>query len=135
MTLWHGRMDGPMDEGLWALSESFSFDVALWPYDVEASRAHVAGLLAAGLLSAKEATALDDALTTVADEFASGRFVRAASDEDVHTAVERRVTEIAGEVGAKLHTARSRNDQVDTPRPHRRTNPSASLWRKVSASS
>ena len=70
------------------------------------------GLRQAGLLTTEEADALTGALDAVAAEFADGTFAFAATDEDVHTAVERRVTELAGPVGHKLHTARSRNDQV-----------------------
>jgi argininosuccinate lyase len=103
-----------MDETLWDLSESYSFDHVLYAHDITASQAHVAGLAAAGLLSGDEAATLQSALESIRDEFASGAFVRAPSDEDIHTAIERRATELAGDVGAKLHTARSRNDQVAT---------------------
>jgi argininosuccinate lyase len=103
-----------MDEALWNLSESYSFDHALYAHDLRGSEAHVRGLLAAGLMSEEEATVLLETLEQIGAEFASGSFVRATSDEDVHMAIERRATEIAGDVGAKLHTARSRNDQVAT---------------------
>ena len=72
------------------------------------------GLGKAGILRDAEVATLLDALGTVEDEFDSGTFAFAPGDEDVHTAIERRVTELAGEVGAKLHTGRSRNDQVAT---------------------
>jgi len=114
MTLWHGRFDEPMDEALFELSESFSFDHELWRHDIAGSKAHVRGLERAGLISASEAADLSAALDAVADEFASDAFVREATDEDVHMAIERRVIELAGDTGAKLHTARSRNDQVAT---------------------
>ncbi len=78
------------------------------------SRAHVHGLVAAGLLSISEAKILLAALDRVADELSSGTLVFQPGDEDVHTAIERRVTEIAGDVGARLHTGRSRNDQIAT---------------------
>jgi len=113
-TLWHGRFaEGPAD-ALMALSESLSFDRRLAGDDVEGSRAHVGMLVAVGLLTAAEGDALGRALDAVEDELATDSFVFAATDEDIHTAVERRVTELAGEVGAKLHTGRSRNDQVAT---------------------
>ena len=67
-----------------------------------------------GLLSAEETGTLLAALSTVEEELAEGTFVFNPGDEDVHTAIERRVTEIAGEVGGRLHTGRSRNDQVAT---------------------
>src|SRR3984885_2297702 len=103
-----------MGDGLWDLSESYSFDYVLYPFDIQGSKAHVAGLVRAGLLSAEEGSTLIGALDEVLAEFDDRRFERAASDEDVHMAIERRVTELAGDVGAKLHTARSRNDQVAT---------------------
>ncbi len=114
MTLWGGRFGAPMDETLWDLSESFSFDHVLFAYDIEGSRAHVRGLSAARLLSPVEEASLLGALDAIEAEFTAGAFVRAPSDEDVHTAIERRATELVGDVGARLHTARSRNDQVAT---------------------
>ena len=113
-TLWHGRFaEGPSD-ALMALSESLSFDRRLAADDVEGSRAHVAMLVAVGLLTDAEGRAVTDALDNVESELATDTFVFAATDEDIHTAVERRVTELAGDAGAKLHTGRSRNDQVAT---------------------
>ncbi len=97
-----------------AFSESIRFDRRLAADDVQGSIAHVHGLERAGLLDGDQAAALVDALDAVAAEIADGSFVYVATDEDVHTAVERRVTEIAGETGARLHTGRSRNDQVAT---------------------
>jgi argininosuccinate lyase len=114
MTLWSGRFTSPMDETLWDLSESYSFDHVLYAHDIEGSKAHVRGLEAAGLLSVDEAATLVSTLEAIREEFAIGTFERAASDEDIHMAIERRATELAGDVGAKLHTARSRNDQVAT---------------------
>ncbi len=114
MTLWHGRFKEPMDAALWELSESFSFDRSLYAHDVRASDAHVGALVDAGLLSEEEGASLRNALGRVLEEFRTGAFVSSPTDEDIHTAIERRVTEIAGEVGAKLHTARSRNDQIAT---------------------
>ncbi|MGA7836239.1 MAG: argininosuccinate lyase [Acidimicrobiales bacterium] len=114
MTLWSGRFTSPMDEALWDLSESYSFDHVLYAHDIAGSAAHVRGLLAAGLVSEDEATTLLATLDEIRGEFEQGTFVRAESDEDIHMAIERRATELAGDVGAKLHTARSRNDQVAT---------------------
>ncbi len=114
MTLWGGRFTSSMDATLWDLSESFSFDRLLYAHDIEGSKAHVGGLIRAGLLEAGEGELLVSTLDQVKGEFERGEFVRAASDEDVHMAIERRVTELAGDVGAKLHTSRSRNDQVAT---------------------
>jgi argininosuccinate lyase len=114
MTLWSGRFSTGMDHGLWEISESYSFDHVLYPYDVLGSKAHVRGLLHAGLVSEDECSTLLAALDEVWAEFDNDHFVRSSSDEDIHMAIERRVIELAGDVGAKLHTARSRNDQVAT---------------------
>jgi len=114
MTLWSGRFSASMDQTLWDLSESFSFDHVLYAYDIEGSKAHVQGLGAAGLLTPDEVATLTTTLDLVQREFDEGVFERAATDEDIHMAIERRATEIAGPVGAKIHTARSRNDQVAT---------------------
>ena len=113
-TLWHGRFAGGPAEELLAFTVSLPFDVRLAADDVTGSRAHVRGLLRAGILDEAEGTAVLDALDVVAAELAEDRFVFVESDEDIHTAVERRVTELAGPAGAKLHTGRSRNDQVAT---------------------
>jgi argininosuccinate lyase len=114
VTLWHGRFaDGPAAE-LLAFTESLSFDQRLAPDDLAGSRAHVAGLARAGILTDDEASAVLTALDQVEDELVDGAFEFAPSDEDIHTAIERRVTELAGDAGAKLHTGRSRNDQVAT---------------------
>jgi argininosuccinate lyase len=114
MTLWSGRFSTGMGSGLWDLSESYSFDHVLYPFDIAASKAHVRGLVHAGLIDDGEGTTLIAALDEVLLEFADDRFARSPSDEDIHMAIERRVIELAGDVGAKLHTARSRNDQVAT---------------------
>jgi argininosuccinate lyase len=113
-TLWHGRFAGGPSDELMAFTESLSFDRRLWPDDIAGSRAHVKGLAHAQIISDIECTAILHALDQVAAEIDGGSFVFAASDEDIHTAVERRVTELAGPTGAKLHTGRSRNDQACT---------------------
>ena len=113
-TLWHGRFaGGPADE-LLAYTVSLPYDQRLAPDDIAGSRAHVRGLVRGGILDGDEAAAVLGALDTVEEELAGGRFAFARSDEDIHTAVERRVTELAGNAGAKIHTGRSRNDQVAT---------------------
>jgi argininosuccinate lyase len=113
-TLWHGRFEGGPAAELMAYTESLSFDQRLWPDDIAGSEAHVRGLVHVGILTSIEGDAVLAALTTVAQEMGAGTFQFEASDEDIHTAVERRVTEIAGPAGAKLHTGRSRNDQSAT---------------------
>ncbi len=113
-TLWHGRFaGGPADE-LLAFTVSLPFDQRLAPDDLVGSRAHVRGLARGGLLTDDERDQVLAALDTVEEELADGTFAFEPTDEDVHTAIERRVTELAGDAGAKLHTGRSRNDQVAT---------------------
>ncbi len=110
-TLWHGRFDGDPADALRALNDSLGFDRRMFREDIAGSRAHAAMLAAVGLISEAERDAIVAALDTVEAEMAGGSFVAAPGDEDIHTAVERRVTEITP-AGAKLHTGRSRNDQV-----------------------
>ena len=95
-------------------SSSLHYDRRLAGDDLDGSRAHVRGLGHSGLISDEEVATLLTALDQVAAELSSGSFGFAPDDEDIHTAIERRVTELAGDVGAKLHTGRSRNDQVAT---------------------
>ena len=113
-TLWHGRFEGGPAAELMAYTESLSFDQRLWRDDIAGSIAHVRGLAHVGLLTVAERDAVLAALEQVAGEMEAGSFTFVASDEDIHTAVERRVTELAGPAGAKLHTGRSRNDQSAT---------------------
>ena len=113
-TLWGGRMSEPPSDELMEFTASLPFDRQLAQADIAGSRAHVRGLEHAGILNRSEAQTLLQALDQVGAELASGAFAFAATDEDIHTAVERRVTQLAGEVGEKLHTGRSRNDQVAT---------------------
>ena len=112
--LWHGRFDSGPASSLWAHTKSLSFDVRLWSDDVDGSRAHVMMLGNVGILSSDDVVAIVAALDQVQSEISSGSFVFEATDEDVHTAIERRVTQIAGDAGARMHTGRSRNDQVAT---------------------
>ncbi len=113
-TLWHGRFqDGP-DDSLLAFTASLPFDQRLAPDDIAGSRAHVRGLVRGGILDGDEASRVLAALDQVERELSDGHFDFVPSDEDIHTAIERRATELAGDAGAKLHTGRSRNDQVAT---------------------
>ena len=113
-TLWHGRFqDGPA-EALLAYTVSLPFDQRLAQHDVQGSRAHARGLHRAGLLDDSELAAVLAALDATAMELAADELTFVASDEDIHTAIERRVTELAGSAGAKIHTGRSRNDQIAT---------------------
>ena len=113
-TLWHGRFEeGPAKE-LLDFTVSLHFDKRLAGDDIAGSRAHVRGLARGGVLTSEEAGLVQAALDRVEVELADGSFAFAENDEDVHTAIERRVTQLAGDAGAKLHTGRSRNDQVAT---------------------
>ena len=113
-TLWHGRFgEGPSAE-LLEFTVSLHFDQRLAEVDIQGSRAHVTMLAKQGLVSSDERSQIIAALDQVGVELATANFEFVASDEDIHTAIERRVTEIAGEAGGKLHTGRSRNDQVAT---------------------
>jgi argininosuccinate lyase len=108
------RFGEPQHELFHRLNASIGFDRRLWPQDVRQSKAHARALLFAGVLDDAELEALHAALDQVAEELGGDRFPFADDDEDIHMAIERRVTEIAGPVGGKLHTGRSRNDQVAT---------------------
>jgi len=108
------RFSQPQDPIFRRLNTSLSFDQRLWPYDVAQSRAHARMLAAQAIIGDDDRDALLAALDAVEAELAAGTFPFEDDDEDIHMAVERRVTQIAGPVGGKLHTARSRNDQVAT---------------------
>src|SRR3954468_2036442 len=112
--LWHGRFAEAPADALMEFTASISIDRVMWRDDIAGSRAHVAGLAHVGLIEPAERDAVLSALDVTAGEMERGEFTFVVSDEDIHTAVERRVTELAGAAGAKLHTARSRNDQVAT---------------------
>ncbi len=112
--LWHGRFEGGPAAELMAYTESLSFDKRLWSDDIAGSVAHVRGLAHVGIITDIESDSVISALDQVAKEMSGGDFQFAPSDEDIHTAIERRVTELAGPAGAKLHTGRSRNDQSAT---------------------
>ena len=112
-TLWHGRFAGGPSEALQALNDSLPFDQRLFREDIEGSRAHVRMLCDVGLFSEAERDSIVRALDAVEREIESGSFEFEVNDEDIHTAVERRVTELEPH-GAKMHTGRSRNDQVAT---------------------
>jgi argininosuccinate lyase len=108
------RFSQPQDPVFQQLNASIGFDWRLAPYDVEQSRAHAAMLAASGIISEADRDALLNGLERVGRELEDGEFRFEDADEDIHMAIERRLTEIVGAVGGKLHTARSRNDQVAT---------------------
>jgi argininosuccinate lyase len=108
------RFAEPQAAAFQALNSSLAFDRRLWPQDLAGSRAHATMLAARGILTEGERDALLGGLDAVRGELEAGSFPFREDDEDIHMAVERRLTELAGPVGGKLHTARSRNDQVAT---------------------
>ncbi len=114
MTLWGGRFSGSLDPLAWELNASIGFDQRLARQDVRGSIAWAQAIAAAGVLSAAECDQICAGLQTVAQEFEAERFAFQPGDEDIHTAVERRLGELIGPLAGKLHTGRSRNDQVAT---------------------
>ena len=114
MTLWGGAFNEPSDADLRALNDSISFDKRLYAVDIEGSAAYAAALSLAKVITDEEAAQIINGLEAVKAEFDEGRFQLQVGDEDIHTAVERRLTELIGAVGGKLHTGRSRNDQIAT---------------------
>ena len=108
------RFENEPDPVFWELNASLRFDVRLAPHDIRQSRAHARALREAGVLDDGELEALLGGLDRVAAELEGGSFPFEPGDEDVHMAIERRLTELAGPVGGKIHTGRSRNDQVAT---------------------
>lgn len=112
--LWGGRFAQGTDPQMWALNASIMVDRRLAFHDIHGSLAWAKALQRAGVLSAEEAQTILQGLHRVAQEFAEGTFVFAPTDEDIHTAVERRLRDLIGPLAGKLHTGRSRNDQVAT---------------------
>src|SRR5437016_1699086 len=112
--MWGGRFSGTIDERMARFNRSYPVDWRLWDEDIRGSLAWARQLALAGVLSADELAELARSLESVRAEFATGRFIAAPSDEDIHSAVERRLGELIGPVAGKLHTGRSRNDQVAT---------------------
>src|SRR5687768_1197378 len=114
MTLWGGRFSTKLNDQAWQLNSSLPVDQRLAIQDVDGSLAWARGLHQAGVLQDEEHASIALGLDMIKKEFSSGRFSFAPSDEDIHTAVERRLMDLIGSVGGKLHTGRSRNDQIAT---------------------
>ena len=112
--LWGGRFSEPTDAFVQRFTASEAFDRRLAVYDIAGSRAHADMLAATGVLTADENAAIQQGLQDVLAEIEAGRFVWSVAREDVHMNIEARLTELIGDVGKKLHTGRSRNDQVAT---------------------
>jgi len=114
MALWGGRFSQSPADAVFALSRSVHFDWRLAPYDLRSSLAHLAVLQSSGLLEKSVAEPIRGALKELTAEVASGKFVAIETDEDVHSALERGLTEKLGAIGGSLRAGRSRNDQVAT---------------------
>ncbi len=112
--LWGGRFSGKLDPAAWEYNASLPFDWRLAEVDVRGSIAWAKALMKANVLTLDEQDQIVKGLADILTEIRAGEFVQLPGDEDVHSAIERRLTEIAGPVGGKLHTGRSRNDQVAT---------------------
>jgi len=114
MKLWGGRFTQRTDELMERFNRSFDFDWRLYAADIQGSTAYAKALARAGIITDEERDLLLDGLSRVQAEFEGGTFQPMPGDEDIHTAVERRLEELIGPVAGKLHTGRSRNDQVVT---------------------
>jgi len=114
MTLWGGRFSIKLNDQAWDLNSSLPVDQRMALQDVDGSLAWANALHKAGVLLDEEHAQITQGLGTVREEFVSGQFSFVPTDEDIHTAVERRLTEVIGATAGKLHTGRSRNDQVAT---------------------
>ncbi|HEV2044345.1 MAG TPA: argininosuccinate lyase, partial [Sphingomicrobium sp.] len=112
--MWGGRFDGGPAAVMREINASIAVDKRLWREDIAASKAHAAMLGVQGILTADEAEKIASGLDAVAAEYAAGKLVEDPALEDIHMHVEQRLTELIGPVAGKLHTARSRNDQVAT---------------------
>src|SRR5436189_760182 len=108
------RFSSPQDPLFQAMNSSVAFDYRLAPYDLAQSLAHARMLAARGIIGKDDLNSLERGLAAVRKEIDDDTFEVQPDDEDIHMAIERRLTEIVGPVGGKLHTARSRNDQVAT---------------------
>ena len=112
--LWSGRFGEPVDELVKRFTASVSFDQRLARHDIAGSLAHARMLAAAGILSGADLAAIERGMGVIGAEIEAGTFVWSLDAEDVHTNIERRLTGLVGDAGKRLHTARSRNDQVAT---------------------
>ena len=111
--MWSGRFSGESSELLEEFNASIGFDRALWQEDIAGSKAHARMLGACGILKPEESEKIVAGLDAVFEEIKSGKFEFKTADEDIHMAVEKRLSELIGsDLGGRLHTARSRNDQV-----------------------
>ncbi|MBD0336618.1 MAG: argininosuccinate lyase, partial [Cyanobacteria bacterium Co-bin13] len=111
---WSQRFETALHPAIATFNASIEFDIELIEYDLTGSQAHAKMLAKSGIISPEEGEQLVNGLEQIRQEYRRGQFQPGVEDEDVHFAVERRLTQLVGDVGKKLHTARSRNDQVGT---------------------
>ena len=111
---WSGRFAEPVTEQVQRYTASVSFDKRLAEHDIRGSLAHARMLAACAVISARDLAAIESGMRTILAEVRSGKFKWSLASEDVHLNIERRLTALAGDAGKRLHTARSRNDQVAT---------------------
>jgi argininosuccinate lyase len=112
--MWGGRFEGGPAELMRAINSSIATDKRIWREDIAASRAHAAMLGRQGIIPAEDAAAIDRGLAAIAEEYAAGGVSEDSALEDIHMHVEHRLAEVIGPAAGRLHTARSRNDQVAT---------------------
>ena len=112
LKLWGGRFQGQTDELVESFTASIGFDCRLYEYDIEGSLAHCKTLQRAKVLSAHESQTIIKGLHQIREDIRAGRHTWKIEDEDVHMSIERRLTQLIGPLGGKLHTGRSRNDQI-----------------------
>lgn len=112
MTLYKGRIDAAPNELMDAMNKSLPVDIRFFPYDVQTNRAWSAELERIGVFTSKEREQIHQTLDTMLERYQSGEFKNLPDDEDIHTLTERLLTEALGDTGARIHTGRSRNDQV-----------------------
>ncbi|MEJ5268597.1 MAG: argininosuccinate lyase [Hydrogenophilus sp.] len=111
---WSGRFDEPVSERVKRYTASIPFDWRLWRHDIQGSLAHARMLAKQGIISTEDLAAIERGMAQIAQEIESGAFEWSLDDEDIHLNIERRLTALVGDAGKRLHTGRSRNDQVAT---------------------
>jgi len=113
-SIWGGRFDGAVSSVMERINASIDFDRELYRQDIAGSKAHAQMLVATGIITAEDGTAIAQGLDQIEDEITSGVFEFSAALEDIHMNIETRLAELTGDAARRLHTARSRNDQVAT---------------------
>ena len=111
---WSGRFDEPVDKLVQIFTASVDFDQRLALYDIQGSLAHVEMLKKQKIISATDFKKIDQGLKKISEQIMLGKFKWSVSDEDVHLNIEKKLTQLIGDAGKKLHTGRSRNDQIAT---------------------